>query len=135
TLEAVQAICTGTGDVAMDALEGLSLLVDKSLVRPEVGDTPQEGGDGEPRFGMLETVREYGLERLTASGERQTVQWQHAAYYLALTEQAEPHLKGQGQAVWLARLEREHDNLRAALRWARESEEVESGLRLAGAVW
>lgn len=104
-------------------------LADKSLVRVEA-----DGGD-EPRLAMLETIREYAWQRLVAHGEAAEAQRRHAAYFLALAEQAEPELRGPHQATWLARLEREHDNLRAALRWARESGETEQGLRLAATLW
>ena len=73
------------------------------------------------RFTMLETIREYALERLKASGEEDVLRRQHAAYYLALAEAAEPQIQGAEQAVWLDRLETEHDNLRAALAWSLEA--------------
>ena len=108
-------------------------MLGKSLLR-------QEHLAGEPRLTMLETVREYGLERLEASGEASTVRARHAEYCLGLAEDAEPNLLGPDQAAWLARLDREHDNIRAALTWSRTAESgpglvpAEVGLRLAGAL-
>jgi tetratricopeptide (TPR) repeat protein len=87
---------------------------------------------------MLETIREYGLEALVASGEEEMTRQAHAAYYLALAEEAEPEDGGPQQVVWLERLEREHDNLRAALQWSIEpgatQQRIEMGLRLGGAL-
>jgi DNA-binding CsgD family transcriptional regulator len=111
----------------------LAALVDKSLVRHEA----QPGG--EPRFGMLETIREYALARLEASGEAQALRRRHAAYFLALAEEAAPELQGPRQVAWFDRLAREHDNVRAALQWLTEraergdAEAAQQGLRLAGA--
>jgi predicted ATPase/class 3 adenylate cyclase len=109
-------------------LDGLGALVEQSLVQPR-----EEGG--EPRFGLLHVIREYALERLEASGEAETLRRAHATYFVALTEQAEPEFLGPQAATWYDRLDREHDNLRAALGWAREQGEVELGLRLAAAAW
>src|SRR5262249_38201081 len=134
TLEAVEAVCQAVDDPAagakpsLEVLDGVASLVDKSLLHQE------EQASGEPRVRMLETVREYGLECLPASGEALAVRRAHADHYLALIEAVEPVLTGPEQAVWLNRLEAEHDNLRAALRWAEEGGETEMGLRLAGAV-
>src|SRR3712207_2083603 len=91
--------------------------------------------DAEPRFSMLETVRAYGLERLAMSGEDEEVRGRHADYYLALAELATPELEGGAQAAWLERLEREHDNLRAALGWSLEHGEPERAARLASSTW
>ena len=113
--------------------EDLASLVDKSLLR-EVGRD-----DGEPRFAMLETVREYALERLEASGEAADMGRRHAEYYLALAEAADLKLHSPEQGIWLTRLEQDHDNLRTALTWS----DIEAGdtgstadawLRLAGAL-
>jgi predicted ATPase len=110
-------------------LDGLSSLVDKSLLRQV------EASDGEPRFSMLETIRDFATERLIESDEYEPLRRAHARYFLELAERAEPELTGPNQADWLARLEGEHDNLRAALGWAREQNAAETALRLAGALW
>ncbi len=131
TLEAVEAICAAPVPSPMPVLDGLASLINSNLARVEMNGE----GDGEPRVGMLETLREYGLERLEAAGEAEAVRRRHAAYYLALVEAAEPGLTGAEQERWLGRLEAEHDNLRAALRWARDGGEPAVGLRLAAALW
>jgi predicted ATPase/DNA-binding CsgD family transcriptional regulator len=92
-----------------DVLGTLETLVDNSLVRP----APVHAG--EPRYALLETIREYALDRLQAAGEVAAAHQRHAAYFLALAETAAASLRGPGQAAWLRRLEEEHDNLRAAL--------------------
>src|SRR5215469_1347237 len=119
TLEALEALCAALDEGTDQVLEGVSSLIDKSLLH----QTEQEGE--EPRLVMLETLREYGLECLAMQGEMESTQQAHAEYYLALAEQAEPHLKGAEQGRWFARLEQEHDNLRATLRWSLEPEKVE----------
>ena len=127
TLEAIEAVCDAEGDLPMDALEGVSSLLDKSLLRQE------EGPEGEPRFVMLETIHEYARERLEASGEAEETSRLHAEYFLALAEAAEPELSGADQLACLERLEAEHDNMRAALTWSLEKE-PETALRLAVAL-
>jgi tetratricopeptide (TPR) repeat protein len=87
-----------------------------------------------PRYGMLETVRHYGLQQLEHMGEMSTVRERHLSWAVALVEQAAPALQGPEQATWLARLAREHDNLRAALQWALDRGHSARGLRLAGAL-
>ena len=125
TLEAIEAICDAKGDLPVDTLDGVSSLLDKSLLRQE------EGLEGQPRFVMLETIHEYARERLEASGEAEETRRLHAEYFLALAEGAEPELTGSDQLACLERLESEHDNMRAALTWSLEKE-PETALRLAG---
>lgn len=111
-------------------LDDLAALVDKSLLRQE------EGVDGEPRFMMLETIREYAVEQLAASGEAEVLRRRHASYFLALAEMADPQLSGRNQVAWSTRLEREHDNLRAVFAWSRGMEDdAATGMRLAGALY
>ena len=127
TLQAAEAVCTGSDDGAGQVLDGIASLVDKSLLQ-----RLEQAGEGseEPRLLMLETIREYGLEALTASGEEEVARQAHADYFLLLAEEAEPALKGPLLVVWLERLEREHDNLRAALHWAVVGGRAEMALRL-----
>jgi predicted ATPase/class 3 adenylate cyclase/DNA-binding XRE family transcriptional regulator len=129
TLEAAEMVCAA-GDQPGETLEALGALVDKSLLHQE----EQAGNHGEPRFRMLETVREYAAERLEASGAAAPVEERHAAYYGCLAAAAvEP--VGARHAVWLDRLEQEQDNLRRALAWcAAAPVRSEDGLRLAGAL-
>ncbi|HEV2712183.1 MAG TPA: adenylate/guanylate cyclase domain-containing protein [Gaiellaceae bacterium] len=110
-------------EVAAADLEVLQSLVEKSLVRRT-----------EERFWMLETIREYASERLAASGEADELRRRHAEHFLALAEEAEPHLRG-SPGDWAQRLEREHDNLRGALEWFASSGDTQDALRLAGALW
>src|SRR5207248_9352553 len=133
-----------------DVLDGVGSLVSKSLLQPgfpsrEREEEGQDGGGREPRFAMLETIHEYAREKLGESGEAEALQREHARYFMALAEEAEPHLRGAKQGEWLHRLEDEHDNLRAAMRWARaasegantdggDAEPEEVGLRIAGAL-
>ena len=140
TLEAAEAVC-GSGAVEQtesNLLETLASLIDNSLlVSRSEGSVRQEGE--EPRFMILETIREYALERLELSGEAEEAHRKHSQYYLALAEAAQPQASEPWDEVeWcsrFARMEREHDNLRAALGWAVENLEVETAARLAIALW
>ena len=123
-LEDVEAICGGA-DLGIDVLDGLEALVDQSLVR-------QEQHGAEARAIMLETIREFALERLAASPDAEAVRSRHALRFLALAEEAVPHLLRVERRAWLARLEREHDNLRAAFDFCAGSGRILEALRLAG---
>jgi predicted ATPase/class 3 adenylate cyclase len=127
TLQAAEEVANPDGELSLDTVDALGSLADKSLIRTE----PVEGS---VRFSMLETIREFGLEVLAASDEDDLTRRRHVAYFLALSERAEPRLTARDEG-WLDRLEREHDNLRAALRWSLDSGEAEPGLRTAGALW
>ena len=111
TLEAAEAVAGGpqSGELELDVVTGMEALAEHSLVHQPIGDT------GEARFTMLETIREYGLEQLEASGEADEAGERHAAYFLELVERAELELYGPDELVWLDWLEAEHDNLRAAM--------------------
>jgi tetratricopeptide (TPR) repeat protein len=110
SLEAVAQVCTASDPFT--ALEGLEGLIDQSLV------VRTERIDDEPRFGMLETIREVAWECLVASGEDTDTRRRHAHWCLELAETAEPYLVGRDQKSWLVRLESDHDNLRQALAWS-----------------
>jgi predicted ATPase len=128
TLEAAEAVCDTKSDLGLDLLEGMASMVDKSLMqRVERG--------GELRFAMLETIREYGLEKLGASGEEALTRRAHAAYFLVLAEEGASEDSDAEQAARIDRFEIEHDNFRAALRWATEGGEPEWGLRLGAALF
>jgi predicted ATPase len=130
SLEAAESVCTGTGDLPIDVFDGLTSLVDKSLLYLKEPKTD------ESRFLMLETIKEYGLEQLTKSGESDALQQLHAEYFLSLAEEAEPKIWGREEAAWFDQLEQEHDNLRKALEWSFTREkEAELGLKLAGTLW
>ena len=128
TLEAAEVVCDAAGDLGIDVLDGLASLVEKSLLRQ------QEGPDGEPRFTMLATIREYALERLEAEGETASLRRRHAAFMVALAQRAEPALRSADRHAWDARLAAERDNVRAALAWALEQEDPDLGLHLLGAL-
>ncbi len=130
TLEAIEALYTTLGDEPGLVLDGIGSLIDKSLLR----QTEQEAK--EPRFVMLETMREYGRDALVAHGEMEaTTRQAHAAYYLALVEAAEQEWEAPQESVWFVRLEQEHDNLRAAMGWLLGRREAEMALRLGAALW
>ena len=113
----------------LDILEGV-----ESLLRNNLLTTEHARGD-EPRLGMLETIREYALERLAARGDGEAVRRRHADFCLVLAEQAEPGLLGPEQREWLERLDAERDNIRAALSWALQAGEADVGLRIGYALW
>ncbi|GAC1350462.1 MAG: hypothetical protein NVSMB27_33210 [Ktedonobacteraceae bacterium] len=128
TLPAVETVSAVLGDEPGSVLDGIASLIDKSLLR-------QSEPEGEqPRFVMLETIREYGWEALSASGEAETTRQAHAAYYLALAKEAAPKLLGLQLAEWMRRLQQEHDNLRAAMNWLLERGEVAMALRMGAAL-
>jgi predicted ATPase/class 3 adenylate cyclase/DNA-binding CsgD family transcriptional regulator len=128
TLPAVEAVCAALGDEPAVVLDGLASLMDKSLLR-------QSEPEGEqPRFVMLETIREYGWEALSESLEAEATRQAHAAYFLALAEEAAPELFGPRIAEWLRRLELEQDNLRAAMNWLLERGEAAMALRMGAAL-
>src|SRR5215207_2501246 len=110
-------------------LEGLACLASRSLLRQE------RQLNGELRFGMLETIRAFALEQLEKSGELEQTGRRFRDFLLGLVERAEPNLTGPEQGAWMDRLEREHDNIRSAIRWCLERGAAEEGLRLAGALW
>src|SRR5262249_11546536 len=130
TLEAAEAVGAGDGVEPDGVLDLLAQLLDKSLVLPEAGT------DGVGRYRLLETVRGYARGGLGAGGPGGAGAGRRrpAAHFLALAEQAGPELRGPNQMAWLPRLDAEHDNLRAALGWALQGDEVETGLRLGGAL-
>jgi non-specific serine/threonine protein kinase len=129
TIEAAGAVCSEASGSAEDIQDGVSSLVENSLLR----QVEQPGG--EPRFVMLETIREYGIERLAADGELDGARRRHAAFFLKLAEEADPELGGERLEFWLEQLEQEHDNLRAGLRWSLEAGEEETSLRLVRSLW
>ena len=129
TLEAVEAVCDAEGDLGVDVLDGLESLASKSLVQQQ-----DDVALGDPRFTMLETIREYALERLDESGETSILRRRHRDWFLALAEAAWPKMAGPEQGEWFARLEAEHDNLRAALTWS-HADPGDAELRLARALY
>jgi len=129
SFEAVEAVWRAQNDLTCSALDGVAALIDKSLLRQD------QTADDEPRFVMLETIREYALECLRANEDWEAARRAHADFFLALALQAEPELTGPKQKIWLTKLEREHDNFRAVLKWVEETGEAEHGLRLGGALW
>ena len=124
-LTAAEAVCS---DAGLDVLEGLAGLVDQSLVR-------QEEADGEARFTMLSTIREFALERLAENGEVEAISARHAGFFLALAETSAPGLTGPDQKRLLDELARENGNLRAAVNWSIESGSAEIALRFGFALW
>jgi predicted ATPase/serine/threonine protein kinase len=128
-LESVEAVCDTRGDLGLDLLDGMASLVDKSLLQQV------EGKSGESRFAMLETLREYALEKLEASGEAASTRRAHAAYYLVLAEENATESSEAEAAAWLEQVGREHDNFRASLESLTETGNAEWGLRLGNALF
>jgi predicted ATPase/class 3 adenylate cyclase len=126
-LESAEVICRQ--DLHLEVLDGLGTLIDHSMVRHG------EPGDVEPRFTMLDTIREFAIERLASSGEEDDLRRRHAEHFRDLAEEAEHHLTREDRVVWLSRLEGEHDNLRAALDRAERTRDADDGLRTANAIW
>jgi predicted ATPase len=129
TLEGVEAVCDTKGDLHLDLLDGMASMVDKSLLQQV------EQPNGESRFVMLETIREYAREKLETSLEEALTKRAHAAYCLVLAEEETTEQSGAGGAEWLESLSLEYDNFRAALEWLTETRDAEWGLRLGAALF
>jgi predicted ATPase/class 3 adenylate cyclase/two-component SAPR family response regulator len=128
-LEAAEAVCSDDGIEEWEVLDLLTSLVEKSLV-------VCEGQDVETRYWLLETVRQYSRDRLLEAAAVDTARERHRDFFLQLAERAETKLRGSEQLVWLPRLDREHNNMRAALEWCESADgDGEAGLRLATALW
>lgn len=127
SVECAEAVCNGSGDLPISTPDGLDGLVTQNLLRTSVVG-------GERRYDMLETIREYALERLAERGEAAPVRRRHAAHFMQMAELAEASLRGPEQSEWLNRLDVNLDNVRAALAWSLDSGEYELGSRLAGAL-
>jgi predicted ATPase len=127
TLEAAEAVCNAKGDLGLDALEAMASMVDKSLLQQV------EKAAAEPRFVMLETIREYAREQLASSGDEALTRRAHAAYCLVLAEEEAP--RGGQETGWLDRFDTEHDNFRAALDGLTQNGEAQWGLRLGAALF
>lgn len=128
TFEAAEAVANADNHLNLDLLDGIASLADKSLL------VQREQPDGEPRFRMLEVVREFAFEKLAESGKADEIKRLHAGFYTSLAESAEPELSGGQAAEWLETLEQEYDNLRSALEWSLENE-PETALRIVGAIF
>lgn len=129
TLDTAEAVCNVGNDIDLDIVEGLASLVEHSMLRRV------EGSGGEPRFVMLETIREYGVEQLAASGEEAMLREAHARAFVQLAEEAGPHTLSGGRLPWFERLGAEQGNLRAVLRLSIDTDQAEFGLRILGPLW
>ncbi len=127
-LDLAERVCGPAEELGQEVIDGLTSLVDQSLVR-------SDEVEGELRFRLLDTIREYAGEMLAASGESDAVERRHSAAYLALVEEAAAKLAGADQGEWLVRLEREHDNIRAALDRATDRGDGETAIRIGFAMW
>jgi predicted ATPase/class 3 adenylate cyclase len=133
TLEAAEAVVNAVADPDIAVIDCLEALHANSLIRLVDADGPE--GTADPRFAMLQTIREFAREQLVASGELDDVSEAHATYFTTMASEAEPHLTGRDAATWLERFETEHDNVRAALAWLRDQGHAAPAVRLAGALW
>jgi len=129
TLEAAESVCDAKQDLGLDVLDGMSSMVDKSLVRQA------EQADGEPRFFMLETIREYAFGKMASCAEESLARRAHAAYCLVLAEEEAGKDAATNQTAWLDQFEIENDNFRVALDWLTETGQAEWGLRLGVALF
>ena len=129
TLQAAEAVCNTKNDLGVDLFEGLASLVDKNLIQS------LDVTGGEQRYAMLETIREYALERLSVSGEKSEVRRAHAAYCLVLAEEGNPELSAAHRARWLTECDTEIDNFRVALDWLFQAPDPEWALRLCVALF
>ncbi len=129
TVEAAEQICNAQNDLGIEVLDGLELLSNKNLLR-EI-----HGQDGQARCLMLQTIREYALEKLAQNGENETLSELHANYYLQKVEAAAPKLKGAEQQVALVEMDAEYDNLRQVLEWALQQNKAEVAGRLSANLW
>lgn len=136
TLQAALTIANAESQATTqdDLLEQMEALIDHSLVKRVTLEKSPVEENPEPRFHLLETVREYAQGQLEACGEREDIQRRHASYYLALAERVEPNLPGREQITAVSMLSREQDNLRVALAWAMQHDEAEIAQRLCGAL-
>ncbi len=128
TLEAAEGFIGDVGSPRIDVVDRLGSLVDKSLVQCE------DDGAGAYRFRLLDSVREFAVEQLRACGEEAVAEQAHARFFVSFAEQADPQLRGSKQQLWYRRLEREHNNLRLALRWLLDHDESDEALRLSAAL-
>jgi len=128
SLDQLEPVCGPPEDIGGDVVEALDQLADQSLLRrlPDFD---------EPRFLMLQTIRDFAKERLEESGDAHRIRDRHVEAFLALAQKGEPHLFGPARREWLDRLEIDHDNFRAALDWCLESGNARQAMRLAGAFW
>jgi predicted ATPase len=129
TIEAAEAVCDTHLDLGMNVFDGLTSLLDKNLIQRV------DQNESEPRFTMLETIREYALERLTLSREEPSTRRSHAAYCMVLAEEGNPELDPIARTAWLARCDAEIDNFRTALDWLLENHELEWAIRLSKALF
>jgi predicted ATPase/class 3 adenylate cyclase len=127
-LEQAEAVCGPADELGVDVLTGLEELADQSLIR-------RQPDFEEPRCLMLQTIREFAVDRLEMRGEAELIRSRHAAVFNDLAEAAGPHLFGDQQKAWLDRLERDHDNFRSALDWCVQRGEVVRAMRLGASLW